>query len=124
MSDIEGDIMAQDIFAEKIGRLTLKRLTGDRRSSGDFVYCINQSTRASKKYNPLRNTEFIIRPIARNTFRILIDSERFEEAYTAEEAPICLERAFNHECIRAGINAASPRFSSANEEAMPAPRRR
>lgn len=116
--------MAQEIFADKIGRLTLKRLTGDRRGSGDFVYHINQSTRASKKYNSLRNTEFIIRPIARNTFRILINDERFEEAYTAEEAPISIERAFNHECIRAGIDAASPRFSAANEEAMPTPRRR
>lgn len=116
--------MAKGIFAAKIGRLTLKPLTGDRRNGQDTVYWLSKSDRASKKYHPLRRTEFIIRPIAPNTFRILINNKRFEEAYTAEEAPIILDRAFDHECIRTGIISASPRFNSASEDAMPTSPRR
>ena len=107
--------MAQYIFAEQIGRLVLKPLPPDRRNSSDTVYWISKSARASKKYNPLRNTEFIIRPIAKNTYQVLINEERFEVAYTAEDAPIILERAFDHECIKAGIASASPKFSFRDE---------
>lgn len=107
--------MAQEIFAENIGRLTLKPIPKDKRDSTDTVYWINKSARANKKFNPLRKTEFIIRPIVKNTFRILINGERFAEAYTAVEAPIVLERAFDHECIRSGIAEASPRFGSIEE---------
>ena len=116
--------MAQETFARNIGRLTRKALSGERRNSTDTVYRINKSARADNKYHPLRNTEFIIRPISKNAFRIMIDNVRFEEAYTAEEAPIILERAFDHECIRTGIKLASPRFNSASEDPMPTPRRR
>ena len=115
--------MDQIEFPKNIGRLTRKHLTGDRRNSNDSVYWLNRSSRYSKKYHALRNIEFTVRPMAKNTFRVLVNNQRFDEAYSYEDASIILIRAFDRECIRAGIDSASPRFYSTLDEGLPTRRR-
>lgn len=110
-------------FPKDIGRLTRKHLTGVRRDNNDTVYWLNRSSRYSKKYHPLRNIEFTVRPMAKNTFRVLVNNQRYDEAYCYEDASIILMRAFDHECIRAGIESASPRFYSTMGEGLPTRRR-
>lgn len=115
--------MAQVKFSENIGKLTLKPMQGERRNSADTVYWLSRSARSSKKYHPLRNTEFVIHPISANSYRIMINNDRFDEAYTFEDAEIILAKAFDHECIRTGIDSASPKLNTANEDAPPTRRR-
>ena len=96
-------------YPKTVGRLMQKPRPRTAGPSDSVVYTLNRRSSISRKYYSIRNKQFTVRPLAENRFMILVGRERFDEAYSSEDIGVTLIRAFDHECIKAGIISATAR---------------
>lgn len=95
-------------FPLHVGKLIRKNAEKKGGSFSAIVYSLNQSEAKNKKYGPIRHIQFRVKSHGKG-YMVHIDETPFREAGSAGDVAVTLTRAFDQECIRAGIVAASPR---------------
>ena len=103
-------------YPKTVGRLMRKPRPRTAGPSDSAVYTLNRRSSTSRKFNSVRNIQFTVRPLAENRFVILVGRERFDEAHSSEDIKITLIRAFDRECIKAGIVSATARQPAPPDE--------
>jgi hypothetical protein len=108
--------MKANDFPRTVGRLGRKEV---RQKDGEVtavVYWLHGEGRHMEKYFPLRDTEFTVRALGSSQFRVMVGDEQFEDAGSPENIQAALISAFDHACIRAGIETASAKFKTTGQE--------
>ena len=110
-------------FPKFVGRL--ERKSGDKEGRRFIAvnYALNTNADNSKKYYPIRSNVYRVEETGRDHYMVHINANPFEEAHSVNGVIAILTRAFDRECIRAGIVASSPRTQSPPER-MPGRLRR
>ena len=96
-------------YPRTVGRLMQKPRARTAGPSDSVVYTLNRRSSTSRKFHSVRNILFTVKPLAENRFQILVGREFFGEAHSIEDISITLIRAFDRECIKAGIVSATAR---------------
>lgn len=98
----------------EVGRLRRRKAEKKGSKFTGVVYGLNQKMRGSKKYGAIRHVSFRVTEMG-TTFMVHINERPFRQAHSMGDVSLTLINAFDQECIRAGIQAASPRTQAPPE---------
>ncbi len=103
-------------FPRTVGNLSRRNVKWVDGRIDALDYGLSGEDMLIEKYLPLRDTVFTLRVLSPEQFRVLIDGEAFDDAFSPEHIPIVLSAAFDHASIQSGIVTSAKKFKNTGQE--------